>query len=78
MNNSNGCGFGANHALGNSGLLYGLFPYFGKYFNRIPCVEAYCFRPLHEFEHVDDLLAGLDVGHVVLSSFQALCEINLA
>jgi hypothetical protein len=40
---------GANYARRNSGLLYGLFPYFGKRFNGIPGVKTYGFRPFHEF-----------------------------
>jgi hypothetical protein len=49
----------------------------GKYFNGIPGVEAYGFGPFHEFDDFDQLLAGLDIGNVVLSAFQALGEFNL-
>jgi hypothetical protein len=69
---------GANYATCNSGLLYGLFPYFGKGFDGISGVEAYGFRPFHEFDDFDQLLARLDIGNVVLSTFQAFGEINLA
>ena len=69
---------GTNYASRNSGLLYGLFPYFGKHFNGVPGVETYGFRPFHEFDDFDQFLPCFDVADVILSAFQALCEINLA
>lgn len=44
----------------------------------VPGVEAYGFRPFHEFDYIDPLLAGLDIRNIVLPAFQALGEINLA
>src|SRR5947209_11605821 len=68
---------GVNYLPRNSGLLYGLFPYFGKCFYGVTGVEADSLGPLHEFDHFDELLSGLDVADVILSAFKALCEINL-
>jgi hypothetical protein len=41
-------------------------------------VEAYGFRPFHEFDNFDQLLSGLDIGNVVLSPLEAFRDINLA
>jgi hypothetical protein len=69
---------GAHYAPRNSELLYGLFPYFGKGPDRVRSVEADRVRPLHELDHFDELLSGLDGADVVLPAPQTLREVDLA